>query len=64
MKNKKNVPLDPDFAPEGCKAVEVNPKKTGCSGCLYEGVGRCGFDLKCTPPERPDGKAVIFERKG
>ena len=64
MKVKKNAPLDSDFAPDGFRAVEVDPKKTGCSGCHYEEAGRCGFELKCTPPERPDGKAVIFVRKG
>ena len=59
MKGKEKK-LDPKFAPKGLKAVEVDPKKTGCSGCHYENAGRCGTELKCTPCERPDGKAVIF----
>ena len=63
-KGKKNIPLDPDFAPNGFKAVKVDPEKTGCAGCFYNGAGRCGASVKCTPCERPDGKAVIFVRKG
>ena len=58
--------IDPNEAPEGCRAEIPEPYKWlkgTCLGCDLRGAPEC-MDASCTPNKRADGSHVIFKRIG
>lgn len=52
--------IDPNEAPEGYYATEVNDN---CSGCSFYGPQMHDACYHCSPAERKDGESVIFIKK-
>ena len=54
------MPIDPNEAPPGYKAVE-EIKKIDCEGCVFNGP-YCMY-IACTSGSREDGCSVIFVKE-